>query len=53
MQDILNSLLAVHDQLKAQAHQQLDSESGLEQALLDSLNGLKAYIAAFRQAHGL
>lgn len=30
MQDILNSLLAAHEQLKAQAHQQLDSESGLE-----------------------
>ena len=53
MQDVLNSLLAAHEQLKAQAHQLLDSEGGLAQEVLDSLNGLKAYIAAFRQAHGL
>ena len=53
MQDVLNSLNQALEQLKAQAIAEIQSEAAVEQQTLDLLNGLKSYIAAFRQASGL
>ncbi len=53
MQDVLNSLQQAHEQLKALAIQAIQSETEIEQHVLDSLKATRALIAAVRQATGL